>query len=66
MPRRVNQQSLNLAEAYVALEDWPNAAASYTNVLQVYPDAAKAYGIASRLYHEILFQFPEAFALNQH
>jgi tetratricopeptide (TPR) repeat protein len=56
----------NLAEAYVALKDWSNAAASYTNVLQVYPDAEEAYNAASRLYHEILFQFPEAFALNQH
>src|SRR5262249_27913831 len=56
----------NLAKAYIALEDWPNAAASYANVLQVYPDAEEAYSAASRLYHEVLFQFPEAFALNQH
>src|SRR5262249_9742279 len=56
----------NVAEAYGALKDWPNAAASYANVLQVYPGAEKAYRIASRLYHEVLFQFPEAFALDQH
>ena len=55
----------NLAEVYVALQDWPNAAASYSNVLQVYPDAEKAYSTASYLYHEVLFQFPEAFVLNQ-
>ena len=43
----------------------PNAAASYTNVLQVYPDAEKAYSAASRFYHEVLFHFPDAFALDQ-
>jgi len=32
----------------------------------VYPDAEEAYSAASRLYHEVLFQFPEAFELNQH
>jgi tetratricopeptide (TPR) repeat protein len=66
LPPQWAQTHDNLAKAYVALEDWPNAAASYTNVLQVYPDAEKAYSTASRLYHEVLFQFPEAFALNQH
>ena len=66
LPPQWAQTHNNLAEAYVALEDWPNAAASYINVLQVYPDAEKAYSTASRLYHEVLFQFPEAFALDQH
>jgi tetratricopeptide (TPR) repeat protein len=56
----------NLAKAYVALKDWSNAAVSYTNILQVYPDAEEAYRTASGIYHEVLFQFPEAFALNQH
>jgi tetratricopeptide (TPR) repeat protein len=56
----------NLAEAYVALEDWPNAAASYANVLQIYPDEEEVYRTASGIYHEILLQFPEAFALNQY
>ena len=32
----------------------------------MYPNAEEAYRTASRLYHEVLFQFPEAFALNQH
>jgi tetratricopeptide (TPR) repeat protein len=55
----------NLASAYVALEDWSSAAASYANVLRVYPDYAKAYQTANSIYHEKLFAFSEAFALNQ-
>ena len=55
----VGQTHNNLAEAYIALEDWPNAAASYANVLQVYPDDKEAYSTASHLYHEVLFQFPK-------
>jgi len=66
LPQQWAQTHDNLAKAYVALEDWPNAAASYANVLQVYPDAEKAYRTASGIYHEVLFQFSEAFALNQH
>ena len=66
LPPQWAQTHDNLAKAYVALEDWPNAAASYANVLQVYPDAEEAYRTASGIYHEILFQFSEAFALNQH
>ena len=54
-----------LAEAYVALEDWPKAATSYANVIQVYPDDERAYKTASLLYHERLFEFPQAFALHQ-
>jgi tetratricopeptide (TPR) repeat protein len=55
----------NLAQAYTALEDWPHAAASYANVIRMYPDDTEAYQAASFLYHEKLFAFPEAFALNQ-
>ncbi len=55
----------NLAQAYTALEDWPDAAASFAYVLCVYPDDAETYQAASFLYHERLFAFPEAFALNQ-
>jgi hypothetical protein len=62
----INYETEHLAKAYVALEDWPNAAASYVNVLQVYPAAEEAYRTASGIYHEILFQFSEAFMLNQH
>src|SRR5262245_46501123 len=66
LPPQWAQTHNNLAEAYVALKDWSNAAASYTYVLQVYPYAEKAYRTASDIYHEVLFQFPEAFELNQH
>jgi tetratricopeptide (TPR) repeat protein len=65
LPQRWAQTHNNLARTYVALEDWPNAAASYANVLQIYPDYTEAYEAANRLYHEVLFRFPEAFALNQ-
>jgi tetratricopeptide (TPR) repeat protein len=66
LPPQWAQTHDNLAKAYVALKDWPNAAASYANGLQVYPAAEEAYRTASGIYHEILFQFSEAFALNQH
>jgi tetratricopeptide (TPR) repeat protein len=65
LPLQWAQTHNNLARTYVALEDWPNAAASYANVLQIYPDYTEAYEAAGRLYHEVLFQFPIAFALNQ-
>ena len=54
-----------LAEAYMALDDWPKAATSYANVLQVYPDDERAYKSAGSLYHERLFEFPQALALHQ-
>ena len=38
---------------------------SYTNVLQLYPANEEAYQRASWLSHEVLFAFPDAFALNQ-
>jgi tetratricopeptide (TPR) repeat protein len=65
LPPQWAQTHNNLAEAYIALEDWSNAAASYANVLQVYSDAEEAYRTASGIYHDILFQFPEAFVLNR-
>src|SRR5712664_2632094 len=37
---------------------------SYVNVLRVYPDDEEAYQAASTLYHNGLFQFPQAFTLN--
>ncbi|NUO82718.1 hypothetical protein HUU05_21815 [candidate division KSB1 bacterium] len=55
----------NLAKTYVLLEDWPNVASCYANVLKVYPQYEEAYQTASYLYHEALFNFTEAFVLNQ-
>src|SRR5438093_1456296 len=65
LPRQWAQTHNNLAKTYMALKEWSNAATSYTNVLHVYPDDQEAYQVASYLYHEVLFQFPQAFALNQ-
>src|SRR5205085_10224 len=65
LPRQWAQTHNNLAKALLLLQDWPNAAISYVNVLHVYPDDREAYQAASYLYHERLFQFPEAFTLNQ-
>ena len=65
LPPQWAQTHSNLAQAYTHLEDWANAAASYGNVLTVYPDDKKAYDTASYLYHETLFEFPQAFMLNQ-
>ncbi|MBN1560838.1 hypothetical protein JW998_11345 [candidate division KSB1 bacterium] len=63
------QSQNNLAKSYTALEDWPNVALCYANVLQVYPDHEQAYQTASYLYHEVLHQYPadyaSAFALNE-
>ncbi len=65
LPPQWAQTQNNLAQAYTHLEDWANAAESYADVLRVYPDDKKAYGTASYLYHEMLFEFPQAFMLNQ-
>ncbi len=59
------QSQNNLAETYEHLEDWTNVAACHANVLKVYPDYDEAYQTASYLYHEVLFNFPEAFTLDQ-
>ncbi len=59
------QTQNNLAKTYVYLQDWAKAAQSYANVLKVYPDYEEAYQIANNLCHEVLFNFSEAFALNQ-
>ena len=59
------QSQDNLAKTYILLEDWPNVAACFANVLKVYPRYAQAYQTAGYLYHETLFNFREAFILNQ-
>jgi tetratricopeptide (TPR) repeat protein len=65
LPLQWAQTQNNLGQGYAHLEDWANAAASHTDVLQVYPDYKEAYQTAAYLYHERLFKFPEAFALNE-
>src|SRR5262249_2979770 len=64
-PRRWAIVQSNVAKTYMLLQDWPNALSSYLNVLQAYPEYQEAYQAASYLYHEVFFQFPQAFALNQ-
>ncbi len=59
------QSQNNLATTYTYLEDWPNVAACFANVLKVYPDYEEAYQTAGYLYHEVLFEFSEAFIINQ-
>jgi len=69
LPEDWAQSQNNLAETYTYLEDWPNVAACYANVLKVYPDYEKAYQTASYFYHEVLHAHPtdytSAFTLNQ-
>ncbi len=55
----------NLAESALALEDWEQVVVSYTNVLEIYPDYSNAYLNTNSVLHEKLFQFAEAFALNE-
>jgi tetratricopeptide (TPR) repeat protein len=59
------QTHRQLADVYLALKDWPHAVASYTNVLQVVPGDSSAYHRASELYHNVLFKFADAFAVDQ-
>jgi tetratricopeptide (TPR) repeat protein len=65
LPWNWAQTQHHLAHAHLALEAWPKAAASFVQLLQVYPDNVEAYYTASLLYHEKLFAFEEAFALSQ-
>jgi tetratricopeptide (TPR) repeat protein len=56
---------MNLARACALLSDDRCAADSFANVLHVYPDWSEGYGEAYVRYHEKLFLFAEAYALNQ-
>ncbi|HKG58562.1 MAG TPA: tetratricopeptide repeat protein [Pyrinomonadaceae bacterium] len=55
----------NLARAYYNLKEWPSAAECYENVLAVYPEFRPAYERARFLEHEVLFNYPRAFKLNE-
>ncbi len=59
------QTQNNLAETYGYLRDSANSAACFTNVLKVYPDYQEAYQTASLIYHETIFNYDQAFILNQ-
>jgi len=64
-PRRWAIVQNNVAKTYMLLKDWPNALTSYLHVLHADPEYQEAYQAASYLSHEVFFQFPQAFALNQ-
>jgi tetratricopeptide (TPR) repeat protein len=64
-PRRWAIVQNNVAQSYMLLKDWPNALTSYLHVLHASPESQEAYQGASYLSHEVFFQFPQAFALNQ-
>ena len=64
-PRRWAIVQNNVAKTYMLLKDWPDALTSYLHVLHADPEYQEAYQAASYLSHEVFFQFPQAFALNQ-
>ena len=47
------------------LKEWNNAAESYENVLEVYPEFRPAYERARSLEHDVLFNYQRAFMLNE-
>jgi len=55
----------NLARAYLLLKNWKEAAGSYENVLNVYPNFQEAYKSLAMIYHEQLFEYEKAFQLHQ-
>ena len=56
---------MNLARACALVPDERCAADSFANVLRVYPDWSEVYGEAYLRYHEKLFLFAGAYALNR-
>ncbi|WP_240761696.1 tetratricopeptide repeat protein [Nitrosococcus wardiae] len=65
LPGYWTQTQYHLAQTYLALEAWSEAAASFVQLLQVFPGNGEAYYAASVLYHEKLFAFEKAFSLSQ-
>ena len=65
LPQQWAMTQNNLARGYIALEDWPQAAAGYAELLHANFDDGEAYQKANWLYHEKLSDFGTAFALNQ-
>ena len=56
---------INLGLAHLLLGEASAAAEAFANVLTVDTDNKAVFGEASRLYHEVLFDFDKAFLLNQ-
>jgi tetratricopeptide (TPR) repeat protein len=55
----------NRGIAYREKKDLDRAVADFIKALDINPNNESAYLLASELYHEMLFKFPEAFSLNQ-
>src|SRR6185369_2858802 len=55
----------NLGRTYYVLQDWIAAAEAYENVLTIYSNYPEAYSRLTAIYHEALFKFEDAFAVNQ-
>lgn len=64
-PNDWGQTQGSLGRVYLALNDWEDATKSYRNALTIYPDNTEAYFICHEIYHEKLFLYAEAFALDQ-
>ena len=64
-PRHWAMEQMNLGLACDLLSDDRCAADSVANLLRVYPDWSEGYGEAYVRYHEKLFLFAEAYALNR-
>ena len=56
---------INLGEAFFLLKDWPNAANSFIKALTFLPNYESGYQKATFIYHDILFNYQEAFRVNQ-
>ena len=65
LPKDWAQTQNNLAKASLYLDDWPQAAESYRNVLILYPDYAEAYLAANGIYQEKLFAYADAFEVTK-
>jgi tetratricopeptide (TPR) repeat protein len=65
LPRQWAQAQTDLALTFLVLEDWTSAAECYANVLKVQPNNKRAYETASFLEHEVLFNYHQAFELNE-
>jgi tetratricopeptide (TPR) repeat protein len=64
-PEKWAETQGNLARVFVLQENWPSAAKAFANVLIVNPQDETAYQLAAYINQEILFNYTEAFRLNQ-
>jgi tetratricopeptide (TPR) repeat protein len=64
-PQRWAETQSKLGATYQLLNDWQRAAESFVNVLSVYPNNEEVNRIAAYLNHEVLYNYGEAFRLNQ-